>query len=380
VATTLAPGVDFAVLLHALPRLGAVLLPLNTREGFRRQLELAGAALLLEELPAEDEADVEVRTAVDLAAVQTVLFTSGTTGSPRPVELTYGNHRASATASAERLGVDPDDRWLCPLPLFHMGGLAILLRSAVYGTTAVVHESFDAERVRDVLESGSATLVSLVPTMLRRLREAGLSAAPRLRAMLLGGGPAPGELVDWAASVGLPVMPTYGMTETASQIATAAPGQRAGRPLPGVELRIGDRDEILARGPMVAPGAIDADGWLHTGDAGSIDRDGLLHVHGRIKELIVSGGENVAPAEVEQVLLGHRAVADAAVIGVPDVEWGEAVSAFVVLDGEATAEELATWCRERLAAHKVPKSIEPVNALPRNTAGKLLRDELARGR
>jgi long-chain acyl-CoA synthetase len=131
---------------------------------------------------------------------------------------------------------------------------------------------------------------------------------------------------------------------------------------------------------MVAPGAIDADGWLHTGDAGSIDGDGLLHVHGRIKELIVSGGENVAPAEVEQVLLGHPAVADAAVVGLPDPEWGEAVSAFVVLDGEVTRKELVGWCRERLAGYKVPKSIEPVDALPRNAAGKLLRDELARGR
>ncbi len=220
------------------------------------------------------------------------------------------------------------------------------------------------------------TLASLVPTMLARLREAGLSAAPALRAILLGGGPAPAELVGWATDVGLPVMPTYGMTETASQIATAAPGERAGRPLPGVELEIAADEEILVRGPMVAPGALAGDGWLHTGDAGRIDGDGLLHVHGRLKELIVTGGENVAPAEVEQVLLAHPAVADAAVAGLPDPEWGEAITAYVVLDGDAAAAQLADWCRERLPGYKVPKRIETVASIPRNAAGKILRDRL----
>jgi O-succinylbenzoic acid--CoA ligase len=280
-------------------------------------------------------------------------------------------------ASAERLGVDPRDRWLCPLPLFHMGGLAVLLRSAIYGTTAIVHERFEAQRVRAALESGGVTHVSLVPTMLRRLREAGLSGALGLRAMLLGGGPISADLLDWATAAGLPAMPTYGMTETASQIATAAPGQRAGRPLPGVELRISDEEEILVRGPMVAPGSLGPDGWLHTGDAGRLDGDGRLHIHGRLKELIVTGGENVAPAEVEQVLLAHPSVEDAAVIGLPDPEWGEAVFAFVVAGGEAGEEELLRWCRERLAGFKVPKRIELVAALPRNAAGKLMRDELA---
>src|SRR5205814_59476 len=211
---------------------------------------------VVEELPEGEEADVELTSSADPDAVHSLIFTSGSTGAPRPVELTFANHHASALASAERLGVDPDDRWLCPLPLFHVGGLAVLLRSAIYGTTAVVHERFDPARVRATLESGEASLVSLVPTMLARLRDAGLRRAPALRALLLGGGPAPADLVDWAAREGLPVMPTYGMTETASQIATAAPGERAGRPLPGVDLRIGESEEILVRGPMVAKGAL----------------------------------------------------------------------------------------------------------------------------
>jgi acyl-CoA synthetase (AMP-forming)/AMP-acid ligase II len=166
------------------------------------------------------------------------------------------------------------------------------------------------------------------------------------------------------------------MTETASQIVTAKPGERAGPPLPGVELRIGDGGEILVRGPMVARGAIAADGWLHTGDSGHIDELGRLHVDGRLKEIIVTGGENVAPAEVEEALLAHPAVTDAGVTGQADPEWGEAISAFVVVDSSVSPAALLEWCRGGLADHKVPKRIVIVPTLPRNAAGKLLRDRL----
>src|SRR3954454_15579868 len=352
VATTLPAGVAFAELLNALPRIGAVLVPLDPR------LSVRPDARLVVDSPLDGaEADVPLRRAVDPDEVHSVIFTSGTSGEPKPVELTYGNHHASALASAERLGVEPDDRWLCPLPLFHVGGLAVLLRSAIYRTTAVLHDGFDAERVRGELERGDVTLVSLVPTMLDRLRKAGLGKSPRLRAALLGGGPIPEELLAWARDVGFPALPTYGMTETASQIATAERPEKAARPLPSVELRIGDRGEILVRGRMVAAGALSPDGCLHTGDRGRLD-DGLLRVEGRLKELIVSGGENVSPVEVEEVLLSHPAVRDAGVVGVQDPEWGEAVTAFVVLDGEAY--DLFEWCRDRLAAYKVPKRIEQV--------------------
>jgi O-succinylbenzoic acid--CoA ligase len=311
---------------------------------------------------------------VDPDALHSVIHTSGTTGRPRAVELTFANHYASAMASAENLGSEPGDRWLSPLPLFHVGGLAVLLRSAIYGTTAVLHDGFDVKAVGQSLESGEATLASLVPTMLARLRAAGLERAPALRALLLGGGPIPGDLLDWAAGIGLPVVPVYGMTETASQIVAGMPG----RPLPGVEVRVSDDGEILVRGPMVSRGALAADGWLHTGDSGALDRDGGLHVTGRAKDLIVTGGENVAPAEVEEALLAHAAVADAAVLGVPDPEWGEAVTAFVVLSGPATVEELIDHCSGRLAPFKVPKRVEQVAGLPRNAAGKLLRREIVR--
>jgi O-succinylbenzoic acid--CoA ligase len=353
------PGIAFVELLHAVPRLGAVLEPVAPEEP---PLPRLGG----------DEADMALREAHDPDSVHTVIHTSGTTGEPKPVELTYANHAASAVASADALGVDPADRWLCPLPLHHVGGLGVLIRCAINRSTAVLHERFDAERVKRTLEGGEVTLASLVPTMLVRLRDAGLARAPGLRTVVLGGGPIPAGLLDWAAETGIPVTPVYGMTETSSQVVAGSPG----RPLEGVELRIGAGGEILVRGPMVAPGAAGPGGWLHTGDLGHLDGHGLLHVEGRLKELIVTGGENVAPLEVEQALLAHPAVADAAVVGRPDPEWGEAIAAFVVLRGPAREEELRAWCRERLAPHKVPKRIEVVDTLPRSAAGKLLRARL----
>jgi o-succinylbenzoate---CoA ligase len=168
------------------------------------------------------------------------------------------------------------------------------------------------------------------------------------------------------------VVPVYGMTETASQVVAGIPG----RPLRGVELRVAADGGILVRGPMVAHGAIAADGWLHTGDRGSLDADGRLHVEGRIKDLIVTGGEKVAPSVVEAALASHPAVADAGVVGVADPDWGEAVTAYVVLRADAAPEELRTWCRDRLAPHEVPKRVVAVEHLPRNAAGKLLRSRL----
>jgi O-succinylbenzoic acid--CoA ligase len=364
VRVTHPPGLAFAELLHALPRLGAVMEPEAPTDP-----PTPSAA-------AGEAARTELRTRFDPGAVHTAIRTSGTTGVPKAVELTYANHAASALASAGALGVEPGDRWLCALPLHHVGGLNVLIRSVINRTTVVLHERFDADRVRATLEAGEVTLASLVPTMLARLRAAGLRHTPDLRAIALGGGPIPAGLLEWASEAGIPVVPVYGMTETCSQVVAGIPG----RPLPGVELEIGPDGEILVRGPMVAPGELAGDGWLHTGDLGSIDTDGRLHVLGRLKELIVSGGENVAPLEVEQALLAHPAVVDAGVAGLPDPDWGEAVTAFVVLRQPAGAEELLAWCRERLAPFKVPKVVHEVELLPRNAGGKLLRDRLGADR
>jgi O-succinylbenzoic acid--CoA ligase len=373
VAVALPPSLDFVALLHAMPLLGSVLVPVNTRER-----SVPAHDLLVSEPLSGPEADVGIRGEPDPDATWVVIHTSGTTSTPKPVELTYANFRASAAAAAENLPVGPGDRWLCPLPLFHVGGLSILTRSAIYGSCAILHERFDVDAVRESLESGEATLVSLVATMLRRLRVAGLERAPALRAALVGGGPVPRDLLEWGAEVGLPLLQTYGMTETCSQIATAGAASSYARLLPRVEVRIGEGGEILVRGPMVSPGALSGDGWLHTGDRGSLDGDGFLHVEGRIKDTIVTGGENVAAAEVEEALLAHPAVADAAVVGRPDAEWGEAVTAFVVIEqGAAPSDaELTAHCRERLAGYKVPRAVHRVAELPRTESGKVLRGRL----
>jgi o-succinylbenzoate---CoA ligase len=385
VATTLPSGADFAALLHALPMLGASIVPLNTRlnEAERRwQLEDSRARLVVHEPLDGEEAEVPLREVFDPRAEHSLIYTSGTTTRPRGVSLTHGNHIASALANAWNIGVDPADRWLCVLPLFHVGGLAILIRSALYGTTALLRERFDVDEVRADLEEGRATVASLVSTMLRRLAEEGLERAPALRATLLGGGPVPRDLLEWAAERGLPVLQTYGMTETASQIATLRAPEAlelkgsAGRPLLGVEISTSSEGEILARGPMISPGALDDDGWLHTGDRGRVDEAGYLWVEGRLKDVIVTGGENVSCAEVEEALLSHPAVRDAGVAAEPDEEWGEVVCAFVVANDGVSAEALIAHCRERLAHYKAPRRVAFLDALPRNAAGKLVRRDL----
>ena len=307
-----------------------------------------------------------------------VMHTSGTTSAPKPIELTAENFYANAAGSAIALGLDAHERWLAVMPPAHVGGLTILLRSAIYGTTVIIHDGFDTQAVLTELMDPSAaiTLVSLVPTMLSRLLDAGLEHPPTLRWALLGGGPIAPGLLARAEAHGVPVAPTYGMTEACSQIATF------GRPLHGVEVKVSADGEIHVRGSVVAPGALGTDGWLATGDLGRMDGDGRLEIIGRRSDTIISGGENVAPAEVEAVLLEHPAVSDAGVFARSDAEWGEAVCARVVIhtgsgsDPESLASDLRQFCRERLAAFKVPKAIDFADELPRTPSGKLLRRQM----
>jgi o-succinylbenzoate---CoA ligase len=365
VALEAADPFEFAVLLHACLLAGAPAVPIDPRLS---ESERAARA----EWAVSQNRPYGYR--IRACAVATVMFTSGTTSAPKRVELTYGNWLANAHGSALALGLDAGERWLCPMPLAHVGGLSILIRSVIYATTVVVHDRFDTDAVRTELSDpdNRITLVSLVPTMLARLLDAGLRQPPTLRWALLGGGPIPAPLLRRAAEAGVPVAPTYGMTEACSQIATF------GLPLDGVELRLADDSEILVRGPIVAPGALATDGWLHTGDLGAFDGDGRLQITGRRADTIVSGGENVAPAEVEAVLLEHPSVAEAAVFARPDPEWGEAVIAAVVpRDGEPVdASALKAHCAARLAPFKVPKRFEARTELPRTPSGKLLRREL----
>ena len=387
VAIELPPGVDHVVLVHALMKLGAVAYPVNTRLGEserRADFERAQPVLTVNSGPdlGTTEADLPLLGEHDLGAVHCRIMTSGTSGASRPVGLTYGNHLWSAVGSAFNLGVEPTDRWLCCLPLFHISGLSIVMRSVIYGSTAVVHDGFDTERIAASLEGDGVTVISVVATQLRRLLEAGVDLLP-LRAILVGGGPVPEEVLDEALGRGATVVQTYGMTETASQVATLSPGEArermgsAGRPLLTTHLRIQD-GEILVQGPTVAPGCADEDGWLHTGDLGRIDEDGFLYVEDRLGDVIVTGGENVLPAEVEEVLLRHPQVADAAAVGRADAEWQEAVTAVVVLrdHAEVSEDELRDHCAAELAGYKVPKRIEFASELPRTSSGKLIRRAL----
>jgi O-succinylbenzoic acid--CoA ligase len=374
VALALSSPEELVIALHGCMLAGVAAVPVDLRLTEReRRTRLAGAELIVSEPLWGDFRRLPNGFSGDPAVA--VMHTSGTTGAPKPVVLAYSNWLASALGSAVALGLDQEERWLCPMPLVHVGGLSIPIRSAIYATTAVLHGRFETEAVLSELmvPGRRITMVSLVPTMLERLLDAGLERPPTLRWALLGGGPISSALLRRAEAAGVPVAPTYGMTEACSQIATF------GWPLPGVEVRLGGPErEILVAGPIVSEGALAEDGWLHTGDLGRFDERGRLQISGRRSETIVSGGENVSPAEVEEVLLEHPAVADAGVFGRSDPKWGEAVVAVVVPrdGGSVDADELRRHCAARLASFKVPKTIGFAPELPRTRSGKLRRREL----
>ncbi len=363
----------FVETLHGCLLLGAPAVPIDPRlKTAERHARTAGCMTVVDApLDGFADAGAPLGDTHDLAAPAIVVHTSGTTSGPRAIELTYGNWLWSALGSAVALGVRPGDAWLCTLPLSHVGGLSILVRSTIYATKVVLHERFDAEAAADEIAT-RATLVSVVPTTLARLLDAGLRHPPHLRAALVGGAPITPTLLERAAAAGVATVSTYGLTEACSQVTTGGPA------LFCTEVRIGPAREILVRGPTIAPGALAADGWLHTGDEGAIDGAGHLTVTGRAGDTIISGGENVAPAEVEAVLESHPAVAEAAVHGVADPEWGERVVATVVLrEGDtATVDELRGYCRVRLAGYKVPRRFRFTHELPRTVSGKLLRRSL----
>jgi O-succinylbenzoic acid--CoA ligase len=338
------------------------------------------------------------------AGVAAVVATSGTADAPKVVELGADAIRWSALATSAALEAGPGDRWLCCVPVHGVAGLAVLARAWHTGLPVEVYDGFDPAAVGAA--AGRATLVSLVPAMLRRLLAAG-DAASRFRRVLLGGGPVPADLAKQAKDRGVGLVRTYGLTETFGGMA------HDGHPLDGAEVRIGGstmpgareggagggrgssvpapEGEILVRGPMLfrryrgEPGRTAAalrGGWLHTGDLGRIHHDGRLVVLGRVDDLVISGGVNVHPDEVEAVLADHPGVAEVAVAGRADPEWGQRVAAFVVARDPGrppTLEELRAFARERLAPAKAPRELIIVPSLPRGPSGKLLRRLLPDG-
>ena len=293
-----------------------------------------------------------------------VVATSGSTGTPKGVVLTHHAVAASASATSRRLGITTGDKWLACLPLSHVGGLSVVTRAIVTGTPLVVHDGFDADRVQAAASEG-VTAVSLVATALRRL-----DPTP-FRVIVLGGARPP---ADRPANCHT----TYGLTETGSGVVYD------GRPLDGVEVQVHDTGEILLRGPMLlrcyrdGTTPLDTDGWLHTGDLGGWLPDGRLQVHGRRGDLIITGGENVWPEPVEALLRTHEGVADVAIIGEPDPEWGQRVVAWVVPAGAApTLAQLRAHLADSLPAFCAPKELHLVPSLPRTALGKVQRHLLA---
>jgi O-succinylbenzoic acid--CoA ligase len=378
VGIALPPGRAFVVAVHACLLLRAPAMPIDLRLSERERKELLrGVEVMLGNPLAEDGGAPFNVTDPDEAETAIVVHTSGTTRTPRPVELTFGNLAAHVRAAGHVLGTSPDERWLCPMPLSHVGGLMVLVRSAAAAGTVVLEPPpFDADRVARLLREGEITMVSLVPTMLARVLEAGGRPGPRLRRVLLGGGPVPPGLVRRAVEAGFPVSQTYGLTQACSMVTLAEPGdaETAGRPLPGVGLGLGSDGEIFVNGPMVV-GEWDT---LRTGDLGRLDDEGRLIVLGRKSDTIVTGGENVAPAEVEAVLEEHPNVVEAGVFAREHPLWGQSVTARIVPRGRPapSAAELREHCAGRLAGYKVPKAFEVAESLPRTASGKLLRREL----
>ncbi|MDZ4764888.1 MAG: o-succinylbenzoate--CoA ligase [Chloroflexota bacterium] len=421
---------QYVFLIHALLELGATLIPLNTRltlDELKYQVQTARPTLLIDTPETETRGktlyrDINTRP-VDFngfrsahfdpimpettdESIAAILFTSGTTGQPKGVRLTRSNLWLNALWSNRKLSAEtPEtDRWLLTLPLYHVGGLSIVYRTFLAGQTLVLYEGgFDPQRVSDALHQHQITHVSLVPTQLYRMLEAGVSFPSSLRIILLGGAAASPDLLKRAFDAGLPVAPTYGMTETASQITTMLPDAArrkpgsVGKPISQTRLRVVAEDnstlpanqigeiviqtsssDTLMLGYLDQPDITDEDEF-HTGDLGDLDDDGDLWIVQRRSDLIISGGENVYPAEVENVLYTHPAIADACVVGLADAEWGQIVAAALIIkpDAHATADEIDAHCQQHLAGYKRPRRIIFVDALPQTASGKVIRREVA---
>ena len=344
----------------------------------------------LERILSDEEADDTFDWTFEDRDIAVIMNTSATTGQFKSVPLRWGQIRAHVQASKEVLGKTEQDNWLMVLPLFHVSGLSILLRSLYNGTAVTILPKYDKAQVLKLIESENINMMSLVPTILTQLEPS--ITHHKLRVILLGGEFIPMALIDACEKKSLPIYKTYGMTETFSQSVTFSvldyPHKRdsVGKPLPGMQVRIDKPDadgvgEIHLTGPMVMTGYIDKepiDGDLNTDDIGYVDEDGFVYILNRRKDLIISGGENIYPKELEDLVYTLSSVKECAVVPVPDPKWGQVPALFVAFhDGESmTADAILSFMTKSLAKYKVPKYVKILSALPRNGTGKIVRNEL----
>ncbi|WP_112181704.1 o-succinylbenzoate--CoA ligase [Paraliobacillus zengyii] len=423
-------SLEMIIAIHGLSYLGAVIVLLNTRlskSELAFQLDDANARYLItttEDQPyleglvnsdivkvfsfltveKQPEMASDLKKELNLDDIFTIIYTSGTTGKPKGVVHTYGNHWSSAIASALNLGIDKQDKWLATLPLFHVGGFSLLMKSVIYGMPIYLLEKFEVEDIHQAIMAKGVTIVSVVSVMLDRLMEklATKSYPEEFRCMLLGGGPASAYLLEKARKKHIPVFQTYGMTETSSQVVTLSPNEAlrkigsAGKALFTAQMKVmNDKQEanpleigeIFVKGPMVTKGyyqnesanqTVLRQGWLATGDLGYLDEEGFLYVVDRRKDLIISGGENVYPAEIENVLGSIDGIKEAGVVGQKDPKWGKVPVAFIIVEDKLNLDLVKQQCRELLAKYKVPKAFYIVESLPRNASNKLLRHQLVK--
>ncbi|WP_164216466.1 o-succinylbenzoate--CoA ligase [Virgibacillus sp. YIM 98842] len=415
-------ALSMVIAIHGISYLGAVAVLLNTKlanNELRYQVNDADVSVLLtndemkekgaaldvpavkafSEVNKMEEKPVQLNMEISLNDPFTIMYTSGTTGFPKGVIHTYGNHWWSAIGSLLNLGLSEKDKWLAALPVFHVSGLSILIRSVVYGMPVYLLGKFEAETVQEAIMKQGVTIVSAVTVMLQQLvDQLGEHRYPAaFRCILLGGGPVPKVLLKKAKEKNVPVIQSFGMTETASQIITLSASNAleklgsAGKPLFPAQLKINNAGEdgvgeILVKGPMVTTGYYKKeeenlkafkDGWLATGDLGYTDGEGFLYVVDRRKDLIISGGENVYPSEIESVLTGMQGVKEAGVTGKDDPKWGKVPAAFIVRENDKLTEaEVRQYANTKLAGYKVPAKVYFVDELPRNASNKLVRDRL----
>lgn len=348
--------------------------------------------------------EAEIDSIYQLNATASIMYTSGTTGNPKGVVQCFSNHLASALATQKNMNITSEDCWLCPVPLFHISGLSIIMRQLVLGCSFRLYSKFDAKIVTNDLADGRGTVISVVAIMLQELLEnypkQGYSS--NFKAMLLGGGPISPKALEKCESYGIPVIQSYGMTETCSQVvalsfedATAKIGS-AGKPLLGMQIKIVDDQEkplqknqvgeILLKGKNVVHNYLNGtqwqavkwttDDWFKTGDMGYLDEEGYLYLVSRLSELIISGGENIYPTEIEHVIQEFPGVKEVAVVGEADAKWGAVPVAYIVGESTVTLEKINEFAKHYLAKYKLPKQLYLCHSLPKTASGKLAKHRL----